>query len=90
MSTSTAKVSESHVRLMTAIGDAVRNVTMISPMSAEDIIAILGFTTGAGIAAAQGKQPHKPAALRDLAIRNLDLGLQQHLAQPQSPIIMPN
>ncbi len=90
MSISNVKAPDSHVRLMTAIGEAIRIHTMISPLPAEDIVGILGFSAGAAIANAQGKTPHKVGTLRQMCVANIDQGIQQFLTQPTSPILLPN
>lgn len=49
MSISKVKVSESHERLMLAIGETIRIHTQQSPMPLEGIVGVLAFCSGAAI-----------------------------------------
>lgn len=82
------KVSQSHERLMLAIGEAIRVQTTISPMTAEDILGVLGFTLGSAVARA-GKNTGQRKQYRDMAVANVDLGLDAMVRNMQTEILMP-
>lgn len=88
MTIENVKASESVVRLQKAIGLAIMQHTMISPMSEEDVIAVLGFCAGAAIANAN--QRNTIGQYRQMVIANIDLGIQAFLSQPKSGLILPN
>lgn len=88
MSISHVKTPENLVRLQQAIGTAILNHTMISPMTEEDIIAVLGFCAGAAIANSGPR--HTKGELRQMLIANVDHGLQAFLSQPRPTLILPN
>lgn len=75
MSISKVRVSDNHTQLMLAIGEAIRLHTSKSPMEEEDIIGVLGFTLGCGIARA-AKSSGSRRQFREMAIANVDSGLQ--------------
>lgn len=87
MSLNTTKVPESHVRLMQAIGLAIQQHTLVSPMTSDDIAGILGFCAGAAIA--NGKSPARKSESRQMVIANIDHAMQAWGSQPQSAIILP-
>ena len=68
-------------RLAQALQQAVQSVTMTSPMPIDDIIGTLGFVLGCAIASSPDPRPqYQPRELRNLALANLDHGLQQGMA----------
>jgi hypothetical protein len=87
MTIAQVKASENVVRLQQAIGLAIMNHTMISPMTDDDVIAVLGFCAGAAIANSGPR--HTKSELRQMCIANIDNGLQAFLSQPKSPLILP-
>lgn len=88
MTTTNVKASENVLRLQKAIGLTIVNHTMVSPMSEEDVIAVLGFCAGAAIANAN--QRNTIRQYREMLIANVDLGINAFLSQPNSGLILPN
>lgn len=80
MTLNRVKANLSQERLMIAIGEAIRLHTMVSPMTLEDIVGVLGFTTGAAIARADRRL--SKSELRQMAVANIDHGLQAALSAP--------
>lgn len=74
MSISKVKVSESHEKLMLAIGDVIRIHTTHSPMTHDHIVGCLAFTLGAAIG--QAKTRADRFQLRKMADANVDYGIQ--------------
>lgn len=87
MTINQTNVPESHTRLMQAIGFAIQQHTLVSPMTAEDVVGILAFCAGAAIA--NGKSPHSKGEMRQMAIANLDNAMHAFAAQPKSGLILP-
>ena len=88
MSISKVKVSESHERLMLAIGDVIRAHTQQSPMSHDHIVGVLAFCTGAAIG--QAKTRGERHELRKMADANVDYGTQAITGSgPTSRLILP-
>lgn len=82
-------INDNHTRLMIAIGEAIRVHTSRSPMSEEDIIGVLGFTLGCGIARA-AKTRNDRRLFREMAVANVDSGLQAMIADTASnSLILP-
>lgn len=74
-SVSKVKVSESHERLMLAIGETIRVHTMQSPMPLEGIVGVLAFCSGGAIArGAKGRQMRR--LMREMAVANIDFGME--------------
>ena len=88
MTTTNVQTPEKVVRLQKAIGETILNFTMISPLSDEEVIAVLGFCAGAAIANAN--QRHTIRDYRQMCIANLDHGLNAFLSQPKSGLVIPN
>lgn len=86
--TTVIKQSESAARLQKAVGEAILKHTRQSPMSEEEVMAVLGFCTGASIASAGRRQDIRQ--YRELAILNMDLGIDAFRAQSPSGLILPN
>ncbi len=91
MTINQSKVPEGHVRLMTAIGDAIRLHTMTSPMRADEVVGILAFCAGAGIANAPSHSGSK-RELRQMAVANIDNAMQAFgsAPKPSSGLILPS
>lgn len=87
MTISHAPVSESHVRLMQAIGNIIVLHTMTSPMEPDDIAGVLAFCAGAALA--NGDSPHKMSERRQMVIANLDHSIQKFGSQPKTGLILP-
>lgn len=87
MTTNRVSASESQQRLMQYVGAVIQQHTLTSPMVLEDIISVLGICIGASIG--NGKSPLTHRDLRQVAIANIDHGLQAALQAPRSPIIIP-
>lgn len=87
MTISKVSAAESHVRLMQGIGAQIQHHTMTSPMSVEDVVAVLGVCAGAAIA--NGKSPLSRRELRQVMLANLDNAMQTADATPQSALILP-
>lgn len=75
MAISKVAVSESHERLMYAIGEAVRVHTTMTPMTAEAIVGVLAFCAGAAIGRAS-KSRNERRQLREMGVANIDFGLE--------------
>lgn len=88
MTINTVKADEKTVRLATAIQMTIQQFTMTSPMTPNDVIAVMGFCIGGAIANAP--QTHSISQRRQLAMANIDLGLNAFLSAPKPSIILPN
>lgn len=82
------QADEKSIRLMQQIGFTIQQFTLVSPMTAQDIVGILAFSAGAAIANAPSE--FTKGELRQMAIANIDHGLTAFLSQPKSSIIIPN
>lgn len=68
------RVSDSHERLMLAIGETIRLHTTQSPMNLEGIVGVLAFCSGAAIARGS-KTRNMRRLMREMAVANIDFGL---------------
>lgn len=75
MAVSKVKVGESHERLMYAIGETIRVHTSQSPMTAEAIVGVLAFCSGAAIGRGS-KGSNERRQMREMAVANIDFGLE--------------
>lgn len=88
MTMNTVKADEKIIRLQQQIGFTIQQFTLTTPMTADDVIAVLGFCLGATIA-----NSPKNASIRDrrqAALANMDHGINAFLAAPKSGLIIPN
>lgn len=67
------KTTLAHEKLMDAIGEAVRQHTLVSPMGIDDIVCVMAFATGCAIG--QGDNRRDRRLLREMAVANIDHGL---------------
>lgn len=81
------KTSEAQQKLMDAIGEAVRKHTQFSPMGIDDIVSVMAFATGC--AAGQGDNRRDRRLLREMAVANIDHGLNAVTGQAGN-LILPN
>ncbi len=90
MSYSKVKVTDSHERLMVAIGDAVRTTTAQSPMELQAIVGVLAFCAGAAIARG-GKSRTDRRHLKEMASANLEFGIEAVMGESErsSSLILP-
>lgn len=88
MTIENVKASENVLRLQKAIGTTIVQHTLVSPMSEEDVIAVLGFCAGAAIANASKR--NSIGQYRQMLIANIDNGINAFLSQPKSGLILPN
>lgn len=72
-STVRVKTSQAQERLMDAIGEAIRKHTLVSPMGIDDIVSVMAFSTGCAIG--QGDSRRDRRLLREMAVANIDHGL---------------
>ena len=86
MTLSNVQVSEQVLRLQGHIRNTILSFTMVSPMDPEDVIAVLAFMTGAAVASAPKR--HSVRQLREMAVANLDHGLQAHTNSNPAAIIL--
>lgn len=87
MTISRVQANEAQSLLMQGIGAQIQHQTMMSPMTLEDIVAVLGVCAGAAIA--NGKSPLSRRDLRQVVMANLDNAMQTADATPQSALILP-
>jgi dienelactone hydrolase len=87
MAITNVKADEKMVRLATQIQMTIQQFTMVSPMTADDVIAVMGFCIGGAIANAP--QNHTVRERRQMAVANIDHGLNAFLAAPKSNLIFP-
>lgn len=73
MSLSNVQPSERVLRLQGQIRDTILSFTMVSPMDPEEVIAVLGFMTGAAVANAPKRNSLRD--IRQMAVANLDNGI---------------
>jgi len=90
MAVSKVKVSESHERLMHAIGETIRIHTTQSPMPLEGIVGVLAFCSGAAIGrGARDRQTRR--LMREMAVANIDFGLDAITSSmASSSLILPD
>ncbi len=88
MSMNKVGASESQMRLMQYIGAVIQQVTLTSPMSAEDVVAVLGICAGSAIA--NGKSVMSRREMRQMLMSNVDFAMQQADQMPApSGLILP-
>lgn len=63
----------SQQKLMDAIAEAIRKHTLTTPMGIDEIVSVMGFTTGCAIG--QGDNRRDRRLLKEMAIANIDHGL---------------
>lgn len=73
-------------QLAVELGLTIQAYTQIAPMTPEEVIAVLAFVAGIGIANAPG--PHSKREIKEMAVANIDHGIQHGKAQ-QSSLILP-
>ncbi len=77
---------KAHAALALALGETIQRFTLVQPMTAEDVIAVLCFTAGSAMAQKRAHSLHSTKTLRDLGVRNIDHGIQS-AKSAASPII---
>lgn len=83
----TASASDSHHKLMQAIGDAVAAHTRQSPMMIDEIVGILGFCAGAAIVSGCKSHANRKK-MRAVVRANVDHGMDV-MAGAASGLIIP-
>ena len=86
MSIHKVKVSESHQRLMYAIGETIRLHTTQSPMPLEGIVGVLAFCAGAAIGTGE-KNRFIKSKLKEMAEANIGFGIEATGGQASSLIL---
>jgi len=86
-STVRVKTSVAQERLMDAIGLAVRQHTLVSPMGVDEIVSVMAFATGCAIG--QGDSRRDRRLLREMAVANIDHGLDAVMGKAGN-LILPN
>ncbi len=86
-STVRVKTSVAQERLMDAIGLAIRQHTLVSPMGIDDIVSVMAFATGCAIG--QGDNRRDRRLLREMAVANIDHGLDAVMGKAGN-LILPN
>lgn len=79
--------NEAQADLMQAIGAAIFKQTLITPLTLDQIVGVLGYTTGCAIA--KTDRSLKPRDLRQMAISNIDLGLQAMATNGGHGLVIP-
>lgn len=87
MTTNRVSASESQQRLMQYIGAVIQQHTLTSPMSVEDVVAVLGICAGSAIANGKSVLPRRD--LRQMLMANVDFAMQQADQMPKSSLILP-
>lgn len=87
--TATVRLSESHHRLMLAIGDVIAKHTTQSPMAIDEIVGVLGFCAGAAIVKGCKSNGNRKR-MRIVAVDNIDSGMDaMRRAVTGSSLILP-
>ncbi len=81
--------SEKITRLQQDIGITIQQFTRITPLTEEEVMAVLGFCAGAVIASAAQRES-SIRDYRELCIKNMDHGITAFTSQPKSGLILPN
>ena len=90
MSVAAVKMSDSHHKLMMAIGDAVAAHTRHSPMAIDEIVGILAFCAGSAIVSGC-KASSNRRKMREVALSNVDNGMEaMQRAASGSSLILPS
>lgn len=87
MSLTKVKVDQKSERLMMALNDAIAAFTTHTPMTLQDIIGVLAFTTGGAIGRATPRNLRRQ--LRQMADANMDYGTEATSQQTTSSLILP-
>lgn len=82
-------------RLAEKLRETILQTTMVTPMTAEEVIGVLGFVTGLAIGARPRKLPNGAAIskrqYREMAIGHLDKGIEiSELDTSKSSLILPS
>lgn len=88
MAISKVKVPEDCHRLMMAIGETIRQQTVGTAVSHENIVGVLAFCTGAALARDSKGRQHR-RQLKEMAEANIDLGIQAITSETAPSIILP-
>ena len=76
--------------LSLAFGEAIQRFTLISPMTAEDVIAVLCFTAGSAMGQVAAHSKHDARQLRAMGVNMVDAGLDSARAGTGAKIILPH
>ncbi len=82
-----APADEKAVRLAHELNLTVQAFMQIAPMTPDEVIGVLAYCAGFGIAMAPG--PHTKGELREMAEANIKHGIQSGSGGPRSSLILP-
>lgn len=85
----TKQANPAMTRLALAIGEAIQRHTLTSPMTAEDVIGVIAFCAGSAIGQKEAQRQHKVRELRQMAVANIDLGIQSAQQASGPRLILP-
>lgn len=88
VATTKVQSNQAQQRLMDGLQQTIMRHTTVSPMTVEDIVAVMAFCTGCAIG--QGDTRRDRRHLRNTAVANLDYGMDAVRGTERPGIIVPH